>query len=443
MKILFGVEFYYPSVGGAQEVVRQLAERLAARGHDVTVATSRLATRDFTQRRGVKIAEFNIGGNLVRGIQGDVASYREHLIDADYDVVFFYAAQQWTFDAAWDALDRIKARKVLVPCGYSGLFESAYREYFEKLPEVLKAMDTVIYHTDVYRDVNFARSLGLTNGALVPNAADGEEFDVPRDPGFRERIGAGENDFMVMTVGTITGMKGHIELVQAFARLDLADPQRKALLILNGNQPERAGRRASVFRTIFSLIKEFGLLYAAKHLLKVVLRHFGWQVGRTASINDWVQSINRQQAERKKVVAIDLPRAELIQAYLNADLFVFASNVEYSPLVLFEACAAGLPFLSVPVGNSAEIADWTGGGEICPAEVDQRGYSHVAPALLARHIAALAADPERLERLGNQGRATSRRRYNWASIVGEYEAILKRLVSKREARPAAAGVSAP
>lgn len=38
MKILFCVEFYYPSMGGAQEVVRQLAERMAAYGHEVCVA---------------------------------------------------------------------------------------------------------------------------------------------------------------------------------------------------------------------------------------------------------------------------------------------------------------------------------------------------------------------------------------------------------------------
>ena len=40
MKILHTVEYYSPSVGGAQEVVRQVSEQLTRRGHTVTVATS-------------------------------------------------------------------------------------------------------------------------------------------------------------------------------------------------------------------------------------------------------------------------------------------------------------------------------------------------------------------------------------------------------------------
>ena len=86
-----------------------------------------------------------------------------------------------------------------------------------------------------------------------------------------------------------------------------------------------------------------------------------------------------RQGSNKRVVVTDLPRADLVQAYMNADLFVFASYVEYSPLVLFESAAAGTPFLSVPVGNAAEIASWTGGGVICPALQDEQGYTKVDP----------------------------------------------------------------
>lgn len=42
MRLLFACELYHPSVGGVQEVLRQVAMRLVERGHEVTVATSRL-----------------------------------------------------------------------------------------------------------------------------------------------------------------------------------------------------------------------------------------------------------------------------------------------------------------------------------------------------------------------------------------------------------------
>ena len=430
LRILFCVEFYFPSIGGAQEVVRQLAERLATRGHQVSVATSRVATRHVRNHRGVEIVEFNVRGNRVRGMHGDIDSYRRLLVEGGFELVFFYAAQQWTFDAAWDVIDDIPARKVLVPCGYSGLFDPTYKRYFEALPDILRRMDAVIYHAKDYRDVNFARAQGLANGELVPNAAAGEEFEVEPDPHFRSRIGAREHDFVILTVGTMTGLKGHQELVQAIGHLEFEDRDRRVFLILNGNQPERGGRRPGAVLYLFNLVKEYGPIYAAKHSLRGLLARCGWHVGRTASLRDRVQQINRHPEKRKRAIMVDLPRAELIQAYLNADLFVFASNVEYSPLVLFEACAAGLPFLTVPVGNAAEIVDWTAGGELCAAETDGRGYTRVDPVALARHVAMLANDSARLRKLGQQGRDASRLRYNWETIVGEYESIFVRLVEQ-------------
>jgi glycosyltransferase involved in cell wall biosynthesis len=127
---------------------------------------------------------------------------------------------------------------------------------------------------------------------------------------------------------------------------------------------------------------------------------------------------------------IELPRTEVIQAYLNSNLFVFASHVEYSPLVLFEAAAAGLPFLTVPVGNSAEIAEWTGGGVVCPAPRDEHGYTLVDPAVLAENIRSLAADPEKLAALGQAGRRAWSARFTWDKIVDKYEAIFTDLVGK-------------
>jgi len=68
MKILFCVEFYYPSIGGAQEVVRQIAERMASYGHEVSVATTRIASRKSLSHNGVTLVEFSVWGNNVRGL---------------------------------------------------------------------------------------------------------------------------------------------------------------------------------------------------------------------------------------------------------------------------------------------------------------------------------------------------------------------------------------
>src|SRR5438105_3107711 len=134
MKILHTVEFYYPSVGGAQEVVRQLSEHMVRMGHDVTVATTKLPARERNVHNDVKIAEFAISGNRVRGIEGDVDDYHRFVTREQFDVVLNYAAQQWATDLFFDVIDEVDARKVLVPCGYSALYDRAYAQYFAELP---------------------------------------------------------------------------------------------------------------------------------------------------------------------------------------------------------------------------------------------------------------------------------------------------------------------
>ena len=133
MKILFTVEFYEPRKGGAEEVVKQIAERMAKAGNEVVVATTFFEGRDFDELNGVKIESFKISGNLVNGIKGskgEIERYKKLLRD-NFDVIFNYAAQSWTTDLTFDVLGKIKAKKVLVPCGYSGLKNPKYKEYFE------------------------------------------------------------------------------------------------------------------------------------------------------------------------------------------------------------------------------------------------------------------------------------------------------------------------
>jgi glycosyltransferase involved in cell wall biosynthesis len=428
MKILCCVEFYHPSVGGAQEVVRQLAERLAARGHHVTVATTHFPQRKSTTCNDVHIEQFEVSGNQVSGMKGEIARYRRYLIQADIDIVFFYAAQQWTFDAAWEVLPQIKARKTLVPCGYSGLYLKAYADYFRALPGILTQMDAVIYHAESYRDIDFAKKSGLQNSVVIPNGAALEEFNLERDEQCRNSLGASEETLILLTVGTFTGLKGHHELVRAFALTDLGN--RPALLILNGNQPTPSSRKLSRFQRYLQLIREYGFVYATRHAVKMMLIACGFRANSLNSINTWVARINSGAHGNKRVLQVDLKRPQLIQAYLQSDLFVFASNIEYSPLVLYEACAAGLPFLTVPVGNSREIAKWTEGGVVCEAPVNAQGYTHVEPSVLAREIEKLIAHPTHLHALGCQGKLAAERRFNWACLTTEYEHLFQRLVKK-------------
>ena len=428
MKILFCCEFYAPSVGGVQEVMRQLAERLVEKGHQVTVATSKLSDRNFDNLNGVQIREFAVTGNLVRGIFGDDDSYRDYVVNSNFDVVMIKAAQQWTFDALWPVVDIIKMPKVFIPCGFSGLYEPEYAEYFRSMPEILSKFDHLIFYASKYRDIDFARQHNLSNFSIIPNGASEIEFEVIPDHTFRQRHEIAQDSFVFMTVGSFTGLKGHLELVKSFCLMVLPRGTH-ATLILNGNDCSHTHiTRAKLLGRFYGVIKTYGWCYAFKHGLKRSLWKIGIKVG-TKTPQEIAIRANRHYKDRRVIVS-NFARPELVQAYMATDLFVFASNVEYSPLVLFESAAAGIPFLTVDVGNSVEIANWTQSGQICPSEKDEKGYTRVSHKILAGEMAKMMSNVPRLREMGNRGKHNWSKSFTWHKITTQYEQVFESLLEK-------------
>lgn len=400
--------------------MRQIAERLVARGHQVTVATTQLSARDFEALNGVAIKEFRISGNLVSGMAGEIEEYQEYAVVGDFDIVMIMAAQQWTFDALWPVLDRMKCRKVFVPCGFSSFYEPSYAKYFRLLPGVLRKIDRLVFHSAKYRDIDFVREHGMDNFSIIPVGASKDIFNVAADVLFKTRHGIPEESFLFLTVGSFTGLKGHLELVKAFSRLELAEGQH-ATLILNGNDVQILDRSiGGLVWKFIGLIRTCGVQYSFGRIWEKL---FG--VGDTPQrIADF---INKSQPS-KLVLVTNFPRHELTQAFMAADLFVFASNVEYSPLVLYESAAAGTPFLSVGVGNAEEIAQWTGAGVICPSTVDGKGYTRVDEAVLARVMAELMQQKDWLATLGATGKKNWSERFTWETIALQYEHLFQQLL---------------
>lgn len=389
LKILHTVELYAPSVGGAQEVVRQVSERLAARGHDVTVATAALPERDFGERAGVRIAEFDLGGNAVRGIRGDVEPYQRFVREGGFDVVMAYAAQQWAADALLDQLDAIPAGTVLAPCGFSGLHDPAYAGYFAGLRERLPEFDALVFHSATYQDHAFAVETGATSRTVIPNGADEAEFaELPPRGRFRAAHGIGAGAPLLLTVGGHTGLKGH---AQAMAAFRASRGARGGVLAIVGNTPTGRGCRPLC----------------------------GVRAATT-----------RLRRPDRRVRLLDPARPQVLEAYADADLFVFCSMIECSPLVLFEAMAAGLPFVSVDVGNAREIAEWSGGGVIAPARRRDDGLVEPDVDAVRDLIDELLGDPQRRRELGANGRRAWEERFRWDHIVGQYEAVYESVAGR-------------
>lgn len=313
MKILHTVQRYYPDSGGSEEVVRKLSEFLVDWGHDVTVATSHSSERKNLLLNGVKIKEFNLAGNSVDGIRGDSSEFVKFIRTNDFDIIMNYAAQIWSTDLFFPELQAIRAKKIMVPCGYSQLRNPKFAGYFSSLPSILRQYDSLVYLSPNYIDTKFGNDHGLTNGVVIPNAADEQEFlNAPKNE-FRKEQGIG-NRTLIINVSNHSSLKGHEFFWNCIGTFD----REKVSPVLIGNS-------------------YFG---GAKKWLK--------ECYTECKIRAW---------KKNGLFLENLPRRDVINAYTDADVFLFGSQVECSPLVMFESFASKTLFVTTDCGNVSDYSD--------------------------------------------------------------------------------------
>ncbi len=375
MKILFTVEFYEPQKGGAEEVVKQLAERLAVKGNQVTVATTAIAARDFAVLRGVRVAGFDIRGSHVRGIAGDeseIKRYQEFLL-GDFDVIVNYATQIWTTDLAFPILGAIRAKKVLVSCGYTRKNE-AYEAYFQKMPEYLNQYDKLVYMSSAYHDKEFAGVVDLEHKAvIIPNAAAAEEFLAPDTFDIKKQLGV-STPYLLICISNHYLAKGHRFVIDAFKKMNRAD----ATLLIVGEIPSVGIKKLAHF-----------ILGCYRHcfLASLFNKHIRISSGKNRDL--------------------------VLSAYKQADLFLFGSKIECAPLVMYESFASRTPFITTDVGNVK----------------DHKEYLQIvaSPEEMAAHANALLDDMNLRHALADRAYTLWKEHHTWDAVALRYEELFNQL----------------
>ena len=170
MKILIVSFTFPPQVGGVAEVARTQAAGFAARGHEVTVATTFDARRtDADAPTGVKVKQFNITGNFLAGVgyHGAVAAFQEFMAAHPADVILIHAWQTFGPDLAVPVFGRSRARKVMLSHGFDAHLPRLHARfpwgvgewlrslpYVWKLPRMMRSFDRLVFlsgHRDAGR----------------------------------------------------------------------------------------------------------------------------------------------------------------------------------------------------------------------------------------------------------------------------------------------------
>ncbi|MBN2652226.1 MAG: glycosyltransferase family 4 protein [Spirochaetales bacterium] len=321
MKILFVTEKYWPHKGGVSKVVQELAEGLATKGFSVSVLTSE-NERD-TVKNGVKIHQLPFKMKMGY-VLGNKKLYKKFFDEHEYDVVIFECVQTWSTDLFFKyKLKNISSYKILHSHGFSGinvkfvssdffrffvfvkklLFKIRWFFYY-KNKEKFKQFDKILFLHEYDSGIGFVKNVNSSIDYLYNYP---EEF--PENKYFETKKG-------IVYIANYLENKNQLRALNCYYKADIAEP-----LCFIGSTNNKYLRKLK--KQKYFLDKKYGF------------RDVSFFYG--------------------------LDRPQTIEILQSSKLFLMTSKIECFPVVLLEAMANQVPFISSNVGNAKFLT----GGVVC------------------------------------------------------------------------------
>jgi glycosyltransferase involved in cell wall biosynthesis len=310
MNILICSEFYKPHIGGVEYHSLQLAKFLQKKKNHVEIATTFDEKRKI-RRELIKINQFKIRGNFVKGYRGDVLEYQKFLLCKKFDIIFINAAQQWTLDLLLPIIEKINAKKILFPCGFSRFGNFFYIPYFFYLKKKINYFNQIICASKNFKDYLFLKKIFYKKINIISN---GSEIIKPiySKKEFKIKYNINQDEKIITNISNIKYFKGQDRSISILKKIKNLNCK----LFLIGNNLSK----------IYYLI------------LKILIFIF-----------------NLRNAD-KKIILLTTTRNEAMTILQYSDVFLFTSRLEYDPLVIKESILSSVKFVSFDVGTVKEYA---------------------------------------------------------------------------------------
>tara|TARA_Y100000816_G_C26059310_1_gene556108 strand:+ start:251 stop:1372 length:1122 start_codon:yes stop_codon:yes gene_type:complete len=308
--ILICVEFYNPHIGGAEKHVQLIAEYLFKNNCKVQIATTHLKLRKKKIINDIKINEFRIFGNCVKGYSGEVDKYQKFLVDSKFDIVIFYAAQQWTFDLSLEILTQISSKKIFIPCGFSKLNNIFYKPYYYLIKNRINYFDEIICLSKKYQDYFFCKKNFRKRVQVIYNGAEDFYYSVKN---LTKKSKIKKKEIVLLYVSNIKFMKGQDKFLKILSSL--------------------SNKKIMAYIVYANIPNYFYFKYLKLKSRKIIRKN----------PNIKIKFIKNTSLNQKREI------------FSKCDYFIGTSRVECSPLVMFETLAAGKIYLGTDVGNCKEI----------------------------------------------------------------------------------------
>jgi glycogen(starch) synthase len=377
VRILLVPSAYYPHVGGIEELTRQLALALRARGHEAAVLTNRWppGTRQTEVRDGIHVTRLRFPlpakrpSAVLRFLATSpiaVIALLRHIHRWHANIVHVIGAGP---PSAYLAALHARLHRPLVFTAQGELTFDAYG-VFERSATLLAGLRRMLRHADavtacsafVMRDLEKLEGIGAPS-YVIPNGVEPTDFvDVAPEGG---------SDPFVLAVGRLVPQKGFDILLDAVASEQLAGVN----LVVAGDGFERERLEA-----------------------------------RAAALG----------VEGRVHFLGSVDRARVSALLRGACAFALPSRGEAFGIALLEAMAAGVPSVAAAAGGIPELV--RDGENALLVEPED-------PTALADALARVVTDGALRERLVRGGERTAAE-YAWARIADRYEDVYLSVLSR-------------
>jgi glycosyltransferase involved in cell wall biosynthesis len=379
LRIAFVSPNYLPLIGGTQIAMHNIATRLIAAGHDVTVVTRRGPGDKYIDHyEEVGVRSFVEFGGKASFVYSTFALYpflNRHVVEAD--LIHQFHLLRFGFPVTLFAMRH--GKPVVTTLMGTDTFDPEYPSKKLLAPFLAFIMNRSSAVTSPSTALSrYAYSQGCRNYVhIIPHGVDTDRFksenwDIKR---LREMLLRGRNK-IILSVGRLHSIKRPDVLIRAMSILIHSYEWTNAVLVIAGDGPEELGLKRLVNDLDIAPFVEF-----RGHI----------------------------------------PRQQVADYYHACDIFAFHSTFETFGIVLAEAMACAKAVVSTTAGAIPEIVEDGETGLLVPPN---------DPNAFASALLTLLKDPPLARLMGERGKKKALVRYEWGALCQQYIDLYRDVLKK-------------
>lgn len=387
MKVLHVIANLAARYGGPSKACFEMARAVAERGHTVSIYTTNqdgptkldVPTASPVFKDRVEIRYFPIQHPRFWGFSLPLAEALRKAI-SEYDIVHIHSLYMFHNMVAAHYCRKYDVPYLVRPHGTLDPYIYERRRFRKTVMELLferkniKGAAAIHFTTEEEKMLAEPYTFG-TPGVVVPHGLDLAEYqDLPAPGVFRSRFPEASEKKIILFFGRINFKKGLDILVRAFSMI--ARSREDVHLVIAGPDNEGFGDKVRAW------LKDEG-------------------ISERATFTGMLQGDDKLAVLR------------------DAEMFVLPSYSENFGISVVEAMACGVPVIISDKVNIWREVEANGAGRVAPCDVER----------FAEEMLGLLDEPEEATRIGENGRALVKKRFQWPSVAVALQEVYYSLCS--------------